>query len=365
MASKNQLIGGNFQDLLGNILSNGYILMQLSQDAVTTDGTQVSAGKVVSIPLDVSGDIVVSPVQSVWPNDVLLPSGTFYIISVYSSAGELVWGPNWQQVPSTPSPYNVGNWVPNVVSIVGGGGTTLVLQTNGVSNAVQTLLNLVAGNGITLTNVGGTVTISQGPVFSIVSFVCDKSGNYEIGQVVSSPSSFTASYTVTPTSASISDGTNSVNLFSPFTSGSLAHSYSLSSAGTVTFTLTAIGPTTQTAITTMNFLPRTFGGVGTAGATGATASSTNAILSGATGTLASAGLNNQNSYGPYTASSQKIYILMIGGSHTFKDTSTGFGFAMNTPTAISFTNQNGDMVSMYLYESTNPVIGTVTLALNT
>jgi len=42
--------------------------------------------------------------------------------------------------------------------------TGVLLQTNGSDNADQTLLNLVSGNGITLTNVGGDVTI-DGPTF--------------------------------------------------------------------------------------------------------------------------------------------------------------------------------------------------------
>lgn len=41
---------------------------------------------------------------------------------------------------------------------------SILLQTNGSDNADQALLNLVSGNGITLTNVGGDVTI-DGPLF--------------------------------------------------------------------------------------------------------------------------------------------------------------------------------------------------------
>src|SRR5271154_1128788 len=43
----------------------------------------------------------------------------------------------------------------------GGGGTTITLETNGVANAIQTLLNLIAGGNITLVSNGlGGVTIS-------------------------------------------------------------------------------------------------------------------------------------------------------------------------------------------------------------
>lgn len=43
----------------------------------------------------------------------------------------------------------------------GGGGVTILLQTNGVDNADQELLNLVAGDNITLVNTGGNVEISS------------------------------------------------------------------------------------------------------------------------------------------------------------------------------------------------------------
>ncbi|MGH7192278.1 MAG: hypothetical protein ACREJM_01950, partial [Candidatus Saccharimonadales bacterium] len=42
-----------------------------------------------------------------------------------------------------------------------GGGTPITLQTNGTNNASQSLLNLVAGTNITLTNTGGAVTITS------------------------------------------------------------------------------------------------------------------------------------------------------------------------------------------------------------
>src|SRR6202012_4662262 len=94
-----------------------------------------------------------------------------------------------------------------------------------------------------------------------------------------------------------------------------------------------------TAQTTASWLPRVFGGVGTAAATGATASGTAPLLNGATGPLSSAGIGNQSLYGPYSPSGQKIYILMSGGSHTFKDANSGFPFPFQTPTCFNFINQ--------------------------
>jgi hypothetical protein len=255
----------------------------------------------------------------------------------------------------------VQSFGPYNFSIAGGsGGSGPTLQTNGVPNGSQTLLNLVQGNGIQLVNSGGMVTVNQAPLFAISTFTCAVCGTVEAGAVTSSPATFTAAYTSTPASATIGDGTNTTTLSTPFTSGSLAHTYCTAGQGVTsfTFTLTAVGPTTQTATQGLGCAARTFAGAGTAGATAATSSGTNAVLAGATGTLTSGGLGNQGSY-TCTASSQKCYVLLAGGSHTF--TSGGFAFPMNAPTAVAFVNQNGATTSLYLYESTNVLSGTFPL----
>jgi hypothetical protein len=193
------------------------------------------------------------------------------------------------------------------------------------------------------------------PAFAISSF--SGGSTVEIGATVTNPA-FTASYSSLPTSAQITntDGLGSpLILTTPFASGTVLAAFTHGTQTSVTFTLTAIAATTKTSNQSINFYPRVFGGVGTAGATGATASGTTAVLSGAVGTLANEGLTSSSvgaSYGPFSPTSQKIYLLLTGSSHTFKDQG-GFSFAMNAPTSISFVNQNGATVSMYLYESTN------------
>jgi hypothetical protein len=114
-----QLSGGAFQDSNGAIIANGYLLFELSQDAQVNTTEQICAGYKVKVLLDSNGNIQASPAQYMWPNDVLTPAGTFYLVSGYTAQGQLVWGPNAQQVFSTPSPYNVGLWTPNTVSIAG------------------------------------------------------------------------------------------------------------------------------------------------------------------------------------------------------------------------------------------------------
>lgn len=202
------------------------------------------------------------------------------------------------------------------------------------------------------------------PGFSILTF--GGAQTVEIGLTVTNPA-FTASYSSLPISANITN-TDSIDsplaLTTPFTSGTVTGSFRKIVAACTTFTLTAISTSSPTKTQLICWEPRTFGGVGTAGATATvTASGNNALLS--TGnTINSAGLNNQSQYGPFTTSGQKIYILMIGGTHTFKDANTGFSFAFNTPTSVSFINQNGVTVTMFLYESTNTLTGTFTVAVS-
>lgn len=116
MATKNQLTGGAFQDCLGNVLANGYLTLELSQDAQVNTSTQIAAGYKVTIQLDVNGSVKTTPVQSAWPNDVLSPASTFYIVSAFTQNGQLAWGPNPQQVLSSPSPFDIGTWIPRAVS---------------------------------------------------------------------------------------------------------------------------------------------------------------------------------------------------------------------------------------------------------
>lgn len=144
MSTKVQLSGGAFQDAAGNLLSDGYLLMELSQDGVVNSDEQVAAGIVLKILLDANGNVATSPAQYVWPNDVISPSGTFYTVSAYKADGQLVWGPNSQVVFSLPSPYDIGAWVPNQVSTADGNIVTYDIGVflPGQSTASQVVLLL-------------------------------------------------------------------------------------------------------------------------------------------------------------------------------------------------------------------------------
>lgn len=230
----------------------------------------------------------------------------------------------------------------------GGGGQTLVTAGIGI---------VVTGNGTTANPY--VVSLAQG--FSITSFMGGQSG--ELGEQFINPS-FTAAYSGSPTSASITntDNINSpFNLTSPYTSASITGTFSHSSPHTTTFTLSASnGATSAQATTTMTWQERIFGGVGAPGATSTvTASGNNAHLS--TGdNIPTAQLGPETvgqTFGPFNPSGQAIYLLLTGASHTFIDAGTGFPFAFNAPTAVTFVNQYGVTLTMYLYQSTNTLTG--------
>lgn len=107
------LTGGGFQDCEGNPLSSGRITLELS--ALATDlqtGTfQICPGEVVSYTLDANGNILGTP--SVWSNDLLRPSNTFYRITVYTSKGQLAWGPNSLPLIAVSGTVNLDLLVPD------------------------------------------------------------------------------------------------------------------------------------------------------------------------------------------------------------------------------------------------------------
>jgi len=205
------------------------------------------------------------------------------------------------------------------------------------------------------------------PGFSINSFTGGQT--VEIGTTITNPT-FNATYNTTPTSANI---TNTVNINSPFTlttpfaSATITGAFSAPASQTsyaITFTLQAILTSAKTANQSLSYLSRNFGGVGTPGASASvTAAGNNAILS-TSNTINSLGLFSSDVgqvFGPFSPSGQVVYLLLLGGSHTFKDNNTGFSFPFNTPTPVSFINQHGYTVQMYLYQSSSVLSATYSI----
>jgi len=160
-----QIYGGNFQDLEGNPLNKGYLLLELSHDeSATNASSQTVAGLKLRITLDSMGSIPLIPATNVWSSTALLPSGSFYIVRCFKSDGTEAWAvPQYWTLVSTPNPLNVGTIVPsNPPGAGGSGGLTLLLQTNSVNNGNQSKLNLKNGTNIAITDDGvGGVTVTS------------------------------------------------------------------------------------------------------------------------------------------------------------------------------------------------------------
>jgi hypothetical protein len=70
----------------------GTITFRLSQDATVLNTNQICP-PTVSFALNNLGSIPQSANAQLWPNTALVPSGTFYYMSVYDGTGALVYGP--------------------------------------------------------------------------------------------------------------------------------------------------------------------------------------------------------------------------------------------------------------------------------
>jgi hypothetical protein len=324
---------------LENTLGNLQII-QLSQDL----GGTIAAPKVVGI----QG----RPVSSAQP-----------------SIGQLIGWNGIAWVPTTPSGGG-GSFTPGG-DLAGTSTSQLVigLYGNPLSNTIP-VNSAVPVWDSTVYDIRQLTQDDILPGFSITGF--GGGSVVECGATVTNPS-FSASYSSLPSSANIAntDAIDSpLTLTTPFTSGTVVGSFHHTAVNdSVTFTLTAIKGVTRTATTAITYEARSFGGVGGAGATSATALGSTAVLSASLGTLSDEGLHGSDvgqSYGPFNPTSQKIYLLMPHTSpgHTFKD-QNGFTFAMNSPTTFSFTNQNAAVISMDLYESTNLLSTTFTITVET
>jgi hypothetical protein len=109
------LTGGQFQDASGNALSLGYLVFKLSSDSNVAvlggpTGLQIVSGSTVKIFLDTNGNIQSG--QSIWTNDILSPSGSFYQVRAFNSSGLEVWtAPQYFTLLYQPS-INLGTYQP-------------------------------------------------------------------------------------------------------------------------------------------------------------------------------------------------------------------------------------------------------------
>jgi hypothetical protein len=76
----------SFVDSSNNPLANGLLTLRLNTDAQLS-GDQISAERIVNIPLDSSGAMS----QNISRNDLMVPAGTVYFAKAYTAKGQLVW----------------------------------------------------------------------------------------------------------------------------------------------------------------------------------------------------------------------------------------------------------------------------------
>jgi hypothetical protein len=165
-----QLTGGKFTDMEGSPLSNGGLDFELSHDAQdSSNSAQVVGGLRRRIFLDNNGNAVTG--SNIQATDALVPAGTYYIVTAFTNDGRQAFkSPQYWQIPSSPDPFDLGSLTP--FTPPGGGfgtvGESLTIQTNGINNASQNLLDFEDTASVTWSNSGGQMraTASSSPSVS-------------------------------------------------------------------------------------------------------------------------------------------------------------------------------------------------------
>jgi hypothetical protein len=276
MSGKTQIQGGAFQDFEGNPLANGYLTMQLSHDSQEpVDPGEIVAGYPLRIPLDANGNI--AGAVFVWPNDQLTPAGSYYLVNTYRANGTQA-GLNQQNylVPSSPSPFNVGTWIP--VSGTGPSllGTAVLLSPSG--DQTITADNLLPAIGNTSQRLGTAASPWNASLLDLViaATLTDGLGsNGTAGQILSSTGTGTkwiAASSAVGSFAALSSGTNTTAVMTVGTGAAIETSGSgINNANqvggiTVSGTPTAGEVLTATSGTTAGWgTPSSIGGVTVSG----------------------------------------------------------------------------------------------------
>lgn len=174
MSTLVQLTGGKFQDAQGNVLTNGYLTMALSQDEEVNDSL-ICSGVTVRVQLDANGSVVTSPAQYAWANDQMLPVNSFYKVTGFTQAGQPAWGPNNQQIIGSGGTFDVGTWIPNqvIVWVPPVVVVPLDVEVEGVPLSSSTLLDFINTGNVVFTDngtgqVSANVNIPPAPVLDFL-----------------------------------------------------------------------------------------------------------------------------------------------------------------------------------------------------
>jgi len=101
-------IVGQFQDIVGQPIANGYLEVKLSANVQESiNNTQITA-QTTRFPLDNNGNIVN---MFLWANNVLSPTNTFYKVQGFTSDGTQFWKtqPKQMVIPKGPGIQNIND----------------------------------------------------------------------------------------------------------------------------------------------------------------------------------------------------------------------------------------------------------------
>lgn len=214
MSLYNRIENGGFTDFEGNPLALGYLLMQLSHDEQYPTGTnvQVVAGIKIRVPLDSNGNV--AGTVSVAANDQMLPASSYYIVMAYAADGTEAWSnPQYWQILSSPSPFDLGTLVPANPPMSGLSPISPAILKNPAADQTISAFNLLPANGNTTQSLGSTsapwdaVLLNETIKGTLTDGAASVGTN---GQVLSSTGSGVAWETLTSSVAfgSITSGTN-------------------------------------------------------------------------------------------------------------------------------------------------------------
>jgi len=158
-----------FQDVQGNPIAGGTLVLQLPADArITTGGGQIAPKRVVKIQLTAGGVLPANTL--IWASDQLTPTNMAYLTTLYDQNGNIVYGPERWLLAGT-SPIDVSQLTPTSASV--SYPSLIYLNQSNTWTAMQ-----IFTGGITVTGGGsldgtfggnptfsGTVTFSETPVF--------------------------------------------------------------------------------------------------------------------------------------------------------------------------------------------------------